>query len=164
MKRHGIFISLITLCIIMFILTTWCPFYVVEGESMEPTLKSDDVVCIKKTHSLKRGDLVAFQYNNKLLVRRVMALGGDEVDIDKKGYVFVNHKKVNEKYLKSRKDNPLRDEVFPYQVPEGKIFVLGDNRSHAMDSRMRDLGCIEKKDIIGKVVLKVYPVTHFSVY
>lgn len=164
MKRHGVFISLIIVCIVLFIITTFMPFYVVEGDSMNPTLKKDDVVCIKKTKTFHTGDLIAFQSNNKMLVRRVIAFGGDKVNIDQDGYVFVNDKKVNDSYVRSRKDNPIRDEVFPYTVPTGRIFVLGDNRSSAIDSRMRDLGCVDNKEIIGKVVMKVYPITHFSIY
>lgn len=112
---------------------------------MSPTLKNNDYVCIKKTKSFKQGDLIAFEYNNKLLVRRVIALSNDEVNIDTNGYVFVNDKKLEEDYLSSRKDNPLRDEAFPYIVPNGKVFVLGDNRRQSIDSRMRDLGCIDQK-------------------
>ena len=164
MKKHCVFISLIVVCIVMFIITTWCPIYVVEGESMEPTLVNNDVVCIKKTKSFKQGDLIAFQYNNKLLVRRVIGVSGDKINIDSSGYVFVNEKKLDENYIQNRKDNPLRDEVFPYTVPEGQIFVLGDNRHHAIDSRMRDLGCIDNDKIIGQVVMKIYPITRFSVY
>ena len=164
MKKHCVFISLIVVCIVMFIITTWCPIYVVEGESMDPTLVNNDVVCIKKTKSFKQGDLIAFQYNNKLLVRRVIGLSGDKINIDSSGYVFVNEKRLDENYIQSRKDNPLRDEVFPYTVPEGQIFVLGDNRRHAIDSRMRDLGCIDNDKIIGQVVMKIYPITRFSVY
>ena len=114
--------------------------------------------------SFKQGDLIAINYNNKLLVRRVIALSGDEVNIDTKGYIYVNDKKLEENYLTSRKDNPLRDEVFPYTVPSEKVFVLGDNRAQAIDSRMRDLGCIDQNKIIGKVVMRVYPITRFTVY
>lgn len=91
----------------MFLITTFCPIYKVEGNSMSPTLKNNDYVCIKKTKSFKQGDLIAFEYNNKLLVRRVIALSNDEVNIDTNGYVFVNDKKLEEDYLSSRKDNPL---------------------------------------------------------
>ena len=163
MKKHCVFISLIVVCIVMFIITTWCPIYVVEGESMDPTLVNNDVVCIKKTKSFKQGDLIAFQYNNKLLVRRVIGLSGDKINIDSNGYVFVNEKKLDENYIQSRKDNPLRDEIFPYTVSQGHIFVLGDHRTHAIDSRMRDLGAIDQNQIVGKVVLRVYPVIRFSV-
>lgn len=164
MKKKITFISLIIICIIMFLITTFCPIYKVEGNSMSPTLKNNDYVYIKKTKSFKQGDLIAFEYNNKLLVRRVIALSNDEVNIDTNGYVFVNDKKLKEDYLSSRKDNPLRDEVFPYIVPNGKVFVLGDNRRQSIDSRMRDLGCIDQKQIIGKVVMRVYPITRFSIY
>lgn len=118
----------------------------------------------KKKKSFKQGDLIAINYNNKLLVRRVIALSGDKVNIDTEGYVFVNDEKFEENYLTSRKDNPLRDEVFPYTVPSEKVFVLGDNRAQAIDSRMRDLGCIDQDKIIGKVVMRVYPITRFTVY
>lgn len=164
MKKHGVFISLIVVCIVLFLITTFSPMYVVEGDSMSPTLRQDDVICIKKTKSFHSGDLIAFESNNKILVRRVIALGGDKVNIDSNGYVFVNNKKFDDSYVRSRKDNPMRDEVFPYTVPTGKIFVLGDHRSQAIDSRMRDLGCIDDNEIIGKVVMKVYPITRFSVY
>ena len=103
MKKHCVFISLIVVCIVMFIITTWCPIYVVEGESMDPTLVNNDVVCIKKTKSFKQGDLIAFQYNNKLLVRRVIGLSGDKINIDSNGYVFVNEKKLDENYIQNRK-------------------------------------------------------------
>ena len=164
MKRKITFISLIVICIIMFLITTFCPFYTVEGSSMSQTLCHNDLVCIKKTKSFKQGDLIAINYNNKLLVRRVIALSGDKVNIDTDGYVFVNDKKLEENYLTSRKDNPLRDEVFPYTVPSEKVFVLGDNRAQAIDSRMRDLGCIDQDKIIGKVVMRVYPITRFTIY
>ena len=131
---------------------------------MSPTLRHNDLVCIKKTKSFKQGDLIAINYNNKLLVRRVIALSGDEVNIDTKGYIYVNDKKLEENYLTSRKDNSLRDEVFPYIVPSEKVFVLGDNRAQAIDSRMRDIGCIDQNKIIGKVVMRVYPITRFAVY
>lgn len=131
---------------------------------MSPTLSHNDLVCIKKTKSFKQGDLVAINYNNKLLIRRVIALSGDKVNIDADGYVFVNDKKLEENCLTSRKDNPLRDEVFPCIVPSEKVFVLGDNRAQAIDSRMRDLGCIDQDKIIGKVVMKVYPLTRFTIY
>lgn len=131
---------------------------------MSPTLRNNDLVCIKKTKSFKQGDLIAINYNNKLLVRRVIALSGDKVNIDTEGYVFVNDEKFEENSLTSRKDNPLRDEVFPYTVPSEKVFVLGDNRAQAIDSRMRDLGCIDQDKIIGKVVMRVYPITRFTVY
>ena len=103
MKKKITFISLIIICIIMFLITTFCPIYKVEGNSMSPTLKNNDYVCIKKTKSFKQGDLIAFEYNNKLLVRRVIALSNDEVNIDTNGYVFVNDKKLKEDYLSSRK-------------------------------------------------------------
>lgn len=148
----------------MFLITTFCPFYTVEGSSMSPALRNNDLVCIKKTKSFKQGDLIAINYNNKLLVRRVIALSGDKINIDTEGYVFVNDEKLEENYLTSRNDNPLRDEVFPYTVPSEKVFVLGDNRAEAIDSRMRDLGCIDQDKIIGKVVMRVYPITRFTVY
>lgn len=107
MRKKIIFVSLIIVCIILSLITTFCPFYKVEGNSMSPTLKNNDYVCIKKTKSFKQGDLIAFEYNNKLLVRRVIALSNDEVNIDTNGYVFVNDKKLEEDYLTSRKDNSL---------------------------------------------------------
>lgn len=94
---------------------------------MNPTLVNNDVVYVRKTKSFKQGDLIAFNYNNKLLVRRVIALEGDKVNIDQNGYIFVDDKKLEENYIQSRKDNPLRDEIFPYTVSQGHIFVLGDH-------------------------------------
>ena len=76
----------------------------------------------------------------------------------------MNDKKLEENYIQSRKDNPLRDEIFPYTVSQGHIFVLGDHRTHAIDSRMRDLGAIDQNQIVGKVVLRVYPVIRFFVF
>ena len=96
MKKRYIFISLIVVCIVMFIITSFCSFFRVEGDSMNPTLVNNDVVYVRKTKSFKQGDLIAFNYNNKLLVRRVIALEGDKVNIDQNGYIFVNDKKLEE--------------------------------------------------------------------
>ena len=137
------------------------PVLRIYGKSMNGTLDSGDVVVSIKTSDLKTGDVVAFYYNNNILVKRVIANPGDWVDIDKDGNVFVNNVKLDEPYLDEKAYGETNIEL-PYQVPEGKIFVMGDNRLVSIDSRNTAIGCISEEQIVGKIVYRVWPLSQIG--
>ena len=132
------------------------PILRIYGKSMNGTLDSGDIVLsIKSTH-FDSGDVIAFYYNNNILVKRVIANPGDWVDIDNDGNVYVNNVKLEEPYLQEKAFGETNIEL-PYQVPEGKIFVMGDNRSVSIDSRHTSIGCVSDEQIVGKIVYRVWP-------
>ena len=134
------------------------PVLRIYGKSMRGTLDNGDIVVSVKSSNMKTGDVVAFYYNNNILVKRVIAGPGDWVDIDKDGNVFVNNEKLSEPYLDDKAYGETNIE-FPYQVPESRIFVLGDHRSVSIDSRNTSIGCVADEQIVGKIVYRVWPFT-----
>jgi len=132
------------------------PILRIYGTSMKGTLDGDDVVISVKTSSFERGDVVAFYYNNNILVKRVIARAGEWVDIDEEGNVYVDQKPLEEPYLSEKAFGETNIEL-PYQVPEGRIFVMGDNRSVSIDSRNTSIGCIAMEQIVGRIVFRVWP-------
>ena len=134
------------------------PILRIYGKSMNGTLDSGDIVISVKSTHFETGDVIAFYYNNNILVKRVIANPGDWVDIDKDGNVYVNNVKLEEPYLMEKAFGEVNIEL-PYQVPEGKIFVMGDNRSVSIDSRHSSIGCVADEQIVGKIVYRVWPIT-----
>lgn len=163
-RKTIVSIVIVALAVIMILVATFVPFYHVEGDAMANTIKANDLVCVMKSKSIQKGDIVAFYYNNKILVRRVIATGGEKVSIDQSGNVSVNGQKIKEDYTSDQGDLTNRDIIYPYTVPDDQYFVLGDHRSRSVDSRVSALGCIKKKDIIGKVVITLWPITHLRIY
>lgn len=162
MKKIVVCIVGIIISVSMILIATFGAFYFVHGYDMENVLKENDLVWVYKTKNVGRGDVVAFYYNNKILVRRIIAQDGDKVDMDQKGHMIVNGKVLKEDYLKQLSDYKHRDIVYPYIVSKHTYFVLGDNRKESVDSRMKDLGTIKKKDIIGKVIFRIWPLNRLG--
>ena len=134
------------------------PVLQIYGTSMTPTLAEGNVVVSLKGSNFQTGDVIAFYYNNKILVKRVIAEAGDWVDISEDGTVYVNDKKIDEPYLTEKALGECDIEL-PYQVPESKIFVMGDHRSVSIDSRSTTVGCVAEEQIVGKIVFRVWPIT-----
>jgi len=141
--------------------TIFFPVLKVSGSSMEPTLSDEDVIILFQNNQFETGDLVGFYYQNKLLLKRVIAGPGDIVDIDEKGNVYVNDELIDEPYV-TEKSLGETDLDYPYQVPENRYFVMGDNRSTSIDSRSSAIGCVETDQIVGKVVLRIWPLKRLS--
>jgi len=159
--RNTIYVLLVVAAVAVLIATMVLPVLQVTGTSMEPTLESGQIVLAVKNASFHQGDVVAFYYNNKVLLKRVIGLPGDQIVIDQDGNVSVNGNKLDEPYI-SEKSIGECDLDFPYQVPDGKIFVLGDHRATSVDSRSNTIGCISEENIVGEVVFRVWPLNRFG--
>jgi len=157
MLRGTIFILLGVAAVAILVAMLFLPVLRVTGSSMESTLYNDDVVICRKTSDLKTGDITAFYFNNKILLKRVIGTAGDVIDISNDGTVSVNGKKINEPYLDEKALGECDIEL-PYQVPENRIFVMGDNRSASIDSRSSVVGCIADEYIVGKVFFRAWPI------
>ena len=138
------------------IATLFLPILQISGTSMEPTLSDGDVVVLVKGGSYERGDLVSVAYENKYLIKRVIGLPGDSIEIASDGTVYVNGAELDEPYITDKALGEC-DLTFPYQVPDGKYFVMGDHRSTSVDSRSSVIGSVSAEQIVGHVVLRVWP-------
>lgn len=136
----------------------WLPVLQVTGTSMSPTLQEGQVLMASKGHDFKTGDVIAFYFNNKILVKRVIAMPGDWVNISDDGTVYVNDIAIDEPYLKEKALGDCNIEL-PYQVPESKIFVMGDNRSVSLDSRNTAIGCVSEEQVVGKITFAIWPLS-----
>ncbi len=138
------------------------PVVRVVGDSMEPSLYNDDMLLLVKTSNYERGGLCCFYYQNRLLIKRVIGLPGDMISIDEEGNVTVNGEVLDEPYI-FEKSLGQCDIEFPYQVPESRIFVLGDHRDTSVDSRSSVIGSIEVERIVGMVLCRFWPLDDFSI-
>lgn len=139
------------------IATLWMPVLQIYGDSMSPTLvEGNYVVCVKEK-SYQTGDVIAFYYNNKILVKRVICNSGDYLDMDEDGRVYVNNNLLEEPYIKEFAKGDLNIKL-PYQVPEGKVFVMGDHRATSLDSRNTAIGSVSGEQIVGKLEFCIWPI------
>ena len=159
--RGTVSVLVVVAAIAVLITTLFLPILQISGDSMSPTLEHDEIVILLKTNKLERGDLIGFYYQGKILIKRVIALPEDEVAIDNDGNVYVNGALLEEPYVTDKGLGDC-DLEFPYQVPATGYFVLGDQRSNSVDSRNSVIGVIAEDDIIGKVVLRVWPFGRFG--
>jgi len=159
--RTTIYILLVVAAVAVLVATLWLPVLQVSGSSMEPTLDTGQIVVATKNADFAPGDVVAFYYGNKVLLKRVIGVAGDTIDIKDDGTVYVNGIALDEPYL-SEKSLGQCDIDLPYQVPDGRIFVMGDNRSVSVDSRTSTVGCITADSIVGKVTFRVWPLNGFG--
>ena len=136
--------------------TLWMPVLQIYGSSMSPTLLEGDIVISLKSRAFQPGDVVAFYYGNKLLVKRYIAGPGAWVDIREDGTMIVNGDELEEPYINEKSFGNC-DLQLPYQVPEGKYFLVGDHRETSVDSRHTTVGCISADDIVGKIVYRIWP-------
>lgn len=141
--------------------TLMLPVLRIYGSSMSPTLSEGNIVVSLKNSDFECGDVIAFYYENKVLVKRVIANAGEWVNMDENGNVYVNGKVIDEPYITDKALGECNIEL-PYQVPEGRIFVMGDHRSISVDSRSTTIGCISEEQIVGKLVFCIWPIADFK--
>lgn len=141
--------------------TLFLPVLRIYGNSMTPTLNSGEIVVSVNNSQYEKGDVIAFWYNNKILVKRVIAVAGEWVDIDEEGNVYVNGELLDEPYLTEKALGECDIEL-PYQVPDEKVFVMGDHRSTSVDSRSSSIGCVSEEEIVGKLIFRMWPLSQFG--
>lgn len=166
-KRYGrtlrstIYMLITVAAVAVLVATLWLPVLKIYGGSMTPTLANGEIVVSVKDGNFAQGDIIAFYYNNKILVKRVIAQAGDWVDITEEGDVSVNGVTLEEGYIQEKALGDCNIEL-PYQVPESRIFVMGDHRSVSVDSRNTAVGCVAEEQIVGRLVFKVWPFDGFG--
>ena len=154
--------SLITVAAIaVLIATLWLPVLQVYGNSMTPALQNGEIIFTVKMSEFEPGDIISFYYNNKILIKRVIARSGEWVNMDADGNVYVNETLLDEPYLDEKAFGDCNIEL-PYQVPEGRVFVMGDQRSTSVDSRNSAVGCVAQEQIVGKILFRVWPLEKFG--
>ena len=160
--RSTVYTLITVAAVAVLVATLWLPVLQIYGQSMTPTLQNGEIVLSVKTAELEQGDIIAFYYNNKILVKRVIAGPGDWVDISPEtGDVYVNGQLLEEPYLTEKAFGDADIEL-PYQVPDGKVFVMGDHRTTSVDSRHTEVGCVAEEQIVGKIVFRVWPLKEFG--
>lgn len=159
--RSTVAILIVVAALAVLAATLWMPVLRVYGSSMAPTLHNGEILVSVKTRDFSSGDIIAFYHGNKLLIKRYIAGSSDYVNIDEDGAVSVNGTLLDEPYL-AEKAYGEADIEFPYQVPDQRYFVMGDNRSVSIDSRSSIVGCIAEDQIVGKVVFRVWPLSAFG--
>ena len=159
--KSTIYTLIVVAAAAVLVATVWMPVLQIYGSSMTPTLNEGDIVVCVKGSDFEPGDLVAFYIGNKILVKRCIAGPGQWVNIDADGNVYVDNKLLDEPYLKEKSLGDCDIEL-PYQVPDNRYFCLGDHRSTSVDSRSTTVGCISDEQIVGKIVLRVWPLPNFE--
>ncbi len=161
--RSTVYALITVTAVAVLIATLLLPVLQIYGSSMSPILNEGNIVLSLKNSSWEPGDIIAFYYNNKILVKRVIAGPGDWVDIDENGVVYVNNEKLNEPYLKEHAKGDCNIKL-PYQVPDSRLFVMGDHRSVSIDSRNTAIGCVADEQIVGKLVCCIWPLTSITFF
>ena len=159
--RSTTYTLIVVAAIAVLVATLWMPVLQTFGDSMTPTLEDGQIVISLKSGDFETGDVVAFYYNNKILIKRLIAGPGDWVNIDEAGNVYVNGEQLNEPYV-DELSYGYCDIQLPYQVPDERYFVLGDHRSVSMDSRDSSLGCVASEQVVGSIVFRVWPLKDFG--
>lgn len=160
--RDAIIVLLGVAAAAVLVAVLFLPVLRVTGSSMEQTLYSNDIVLCQKGTDFERGEIIAFHFNNKILLKRVIGISGDVIDITDDGHVTVNGVQLDEPYVTNFSKGKECDIEFPYQVPDKRTFIMGDNRPTSIDSRSSTIGCIADEYIVGKVILRVWPMERFG--
>ena len=159
--RSTVYTLITVAAVSILVATLWLPVLQIYGSSMTPTLQDGEIIFSVKTSEFDPGEIVAFYYNNKILVKRVICGPGDWIDIDEDGTVYVNEVRLEEPYLTEKTLGDCNIDL-PFQVPDGKVFVMGDHRSTSVDSRNTAVGCVAQEQIVGKIIFRIWPLNRIG--
>lgn len=159
--KRTAFLLLTVAAVAVLVAVLWMPVLRIYGTSMTPTLYAGDIVVSVKATDMNTGDIIAFYYNNDVLVKRLIGLPGDWIDIDEDGNVYRNGEMLEEEYVTEKALGDCNI-LLPYQVPDNRYFVLGDHRSVSVDSRNTAVGCVTEDQIVGKITTRLWPLTRIS--
>lgn len=159
--RSTVYALIVVAAIAVLLATILFPVLQIYGTSMTPTVNEGEIVVAVKGSDFDCGDVAAMWYGNKLLVKRVIAGPGQWVNIDIEGNVYVDGEYIDEPYIENKALGECNIDL-PYQVPEGRYFVLGDHRGVSQDSRNSAVGCIAQEQIVGRLVFRVWPFSSFG--
>ncbi len=154
--RSTVYTLVVVAAVAVLVAVLLLPVLQIYGTSMGPTLEEGDIVVCVKGSDFEPGDLVAFYLGNKILVKRYIAGPGQWVNIDADGNVYVDGVLLEEPYITEKALGDCNIEL-PYQVPENRIFCLGDHRSSSVDSRNTVVGCVSEEQLVGRIVFRIWP-------
>lgn len=159
--RSTVYALVIVAAVSVLIATLLLPVLQIYGNSMSPTLEEGEIVVSVKSSEYATGDVIALYFNNRIIIKRIIACAGQWISIDEHGNVYVDGNLLDEPYLIEKHPGTTNIE-YPIQVPENSYFVLGDHRETSVDSRNSVIGCINKDEIVGKIIFKVWPLSKFG--
>lgn len=154
--RSTVYTLVVVAAAAVLVATLWLPVLQIYGSSMTPTLQDGEIIFSVRTSELEQGEIIAFYYNNKILVKRVICGPGDWIDMDGEGTVYINGVRLEEPYLTEKALGDCNIDL-PFQVPDGKVFVMGDHRATSVDSRNTAVGCVAQEQIVGKIIFRIWP-------
>lgn len=154
--KSTVYSLIVVAAVAVLIATLAFPVLQISGSSMEPTLNDEEIVVLLKTTNMKKDELCCFSYQNKLLIKRVIGLPGDKINIDINGNVFVNDELIDEPYVTDKALGEC-DITFPCYVTDNHYFVLGDHRSTSIDSRSSVIGLVSEEFLVGKIFFRIWP-------
>ena len=161
--RNSVYTLITVVAVSVLVAMLLMPVLQIAGTSMSDTMEDGDIVLALRYAKFETGDVIAFYYNNTVLVKRVIASSGQWVDIDSDGNVYVDGAVIEESYVTQKALGECNIEL-PFQVPTGRYFVMGDNRANSIDSRNTEIGCISSDMVIGRIVFRVWPLDNIKTF